>query len=250
MIFKTILIDDESLALQRLERLLKPYTGFIEIVETASHGLEAVDKINTVKPDLIFLDIQMPELTGFEVLARIEQSPLIIFTTAYDEYALKAFETNSIDYLLKPIDPKRLKKSLEKLQRLTNDEKSSLHDQVQGLLLNLKKTTTKRIQVRVGDYIRFVKLQDIYFFRAEDKYVEVCTFDKSYLLSQSLNQLETQLPEDDFVRIHRSAIINLNHLVEMKKWFSGTYRVRMRDNKKTELPVSRRFKTKLVFGLK
>ena len=116
MKYKTILIDDEPLALQRLERLLAPFE-FIEITTTASSGFEAVEKINGLKPDLIFLDIQMPELTGFEVLEQIDESPFIIFSTAYDEYALRAFETNSIDYLLKPIEPKRLKIALEKLQR-------------------------------------------------------------------------------------------------------------------------------------
>ena len=250
MKFKTLLIDDEPLALQRLERLLQPHADCVEILDRASNGHEAVEKINALKPDLIFLDIQMPELNGFEVLERIEHLPLIIFSTAYDEYALKAFETNSIDYLLKPVSPERLKQSLEKLKNLTSRDKQILNDQFHNLLSSFKKKPAKRIQVRVGDHIQFLNLSDIYFFRAKDKYVEVHTFEKPFLIDQSLILLETQLPEEDFVRIHRSAIVNLNHIDEMIKWFNGTYRVRMRDKNKTELPVSRNYKKNISFGFR
>ncbi len=242
MKYKTILIDDEPLALQRLERLLAPFE-FIEITATASSGFEAVEKINELKPDLIFLDIQMPELTGFEVLEQIDESPFIIFSTAYDEYALKAFETNSIDYLLKPIEPKRLKTALEKLQRFTQEDIGLYKEQLQKLLASFKAPSKKRIKVKIGNHIRLLNVEDIYYFRAEDKYVEVHTFDESFLLNQSLNQLQADLPPDDFVRVHRSAIINLNFLMEIKNNF-GTYRVRMLDKNKSELPVSRNSKVK------
>jgi two-component system LytT family response regulator len=180
MRYKTILIDDEPLALQRLERLLQPYSELIEIIDRANNGLEAVEKIDALKPDLIFLDIQMPELNGFEVLDQVAHLPLIIFSTAYDEYALKAFETNSIDYLLKPVDPERLQKALDKLQRLTGDDKSALQTQLQSLLTSVKVPATKRIQARAGDHIRLINEKDIYFFRAVDKYVEAHTFDESF----------------------------------------------------------------------
>jgi two-component system LytT family response regulator len=245
MKYKTILIEDEPLALQRLERLLQPYSDRIEIVDRAANGLEAVEKIEAVKPDLIFLDIQMPELNGFEVLDQLTHLPWIIFSTAYDEYALKAFETNSIDYLLKPVDPERLRKALEKLQRLTGDETSAWREQLQKLLAGIKTPATKRIQVRIGDHIRFLNPQDIYFFRAVDKYVEAHTFDESFLLTETLSQFETGLPAGDFVRIHRAALINLNHLSEVVRYAPGSYRARMRDKKKTELPVSRGAKAKL-----
>jgi len=244
MKYKTILIDDEPLALQRLERLLAPFE-FIEITARASSGFEAVEKINGLKPDLIFLDIQMPELTGFEVLEQIDESPFIIFSTAYDEYALKAFETNSIDYLLKPIEPKRLKTALEKLQRFTQEDIGLYKEQLQKLLAGFKAPSKKRIKVKIGNHIRLLNVEDIYYFRAEDKYVEVHTFDESFLLNQSLNQLQADLPPDDFVRVHRSAIINLNYLKEIKKMFGSTYRVCMLDKNKSELPVSRNSKMKL-----
>ena len=243
--YQTILIDDEPLALDRLERLLQPHRDLIEIVDRAMSGHEAVEKIEAWKPDLIFLDIQMPELTGFEVLKKLTHQPWIIFSTAYDEYALKAFATNSIDYLLKPVDPERLKKALEKLQYLTRPEASAFQKQLQNLLAGIKPAVAKRIQVRAGDHIRFLNVKDIFFFQAEDKYVEARTFDEVFLLDETLNQLESHLPAEDFARIHRSTIINLNHLAEVVREFSGNYRARMKDKKKTELPVSRGAKAKL-----
>lgn len=247
MTYKTILIDDEPLALQRLERLLAPFE-FIEITAKASSGFEAVEKINVLKPNLIFLDIQMPELTGFEVLEQIDESPFIIFSTAYDEYALKAFETNSIDYLLKPIEPRRLKTALEKLRRLTQEDIGQYKEQLQKLLAGFKAPSKKRIKVKIGSHIRLINIDDIYYFRAEDKYVAVHTFDESFLLNQSLNQLQADLPPDDFVRVHRSAIINLNYLKEIKKLHLGSYLARMKDKQKTQVPVSRHSRVKLGLG--
>jgi len=245
MKYRTILIDDEPLAVERLTRLLAQYGDTIDIIDSASNGREAADKINLLNPDLIFLDIQMPEMNGFEVLDHVLHMPLIIFCTAYDEYALKAFETNSIDYLLKPVESDRLHTAMEKLRRLTTDEKSQLQAHLEGLLTELKKPPVKRIRVSQGDAIRFVSIDDIFFFRAVDKYVHVATYDKSYLITTTLNELESELPEQDFVRIHRSSIINLNHLDKVMRWFGGRYRVRMRDKDKTELDVSRGYKHRL-----
>jgi len=224
---------------------LEPHRQVLEIIDHAKDGEEAVEKIEALKPDLIFLDVQMPALNGFEVLERISERPWVIFCTAYDEFALKAFETNSIDYLLKPVDPARLERALDKLQRFTGHEKEQLQEHLQRLIADLKKPETKRIQVRVGDRIRFLNLKDVFFFQASDKYVEAHTFDESFLLTQTLNELESQLPAADFVRIHRSAIVNLNHLGEIVRWFGSSYRVRMLDKKKTELPVSRNCRAKL-----
>lgn len=245
MKYKTLLVDDEPLALDRLERLLQPHDDNVEIIGRASNGAEAVEKIETLKPDLIFLDIQMPEFSGFEVLEQLTHQPWIIFSTAYDEYALKAFATNSIDYLLKPVDPERLKKALEKLQHLTRNEASLFQRQLQNLLAGLKPALAKRLQVRAGNHIRFLNIKDIFFFQAADKYVAAHTFDNVFLLDETLNQLEAELPVEDFVRIHRSALINLNHLAEIVREFPGSYRARMKDRPQTELPVSRSAKARL-----
>lgn len=248
MKYQTILVDDEPLALDRLERLLRPYSETIAIVDRAGSGREALEKIEARKPDLVFLDIQMPELTGFEVLERLTHQPWIIFSTAYDEYALRAFATNAIDYLLKPVDPERLQKALEKLQRLTRDDMRALQGQLQKLLAGIKPAAAKRLQVRVGDSIRWLNVKDIFFLQAADKYVEAHTFDEVFLLDEPLQQLEAALPAEDFVRIHRSAIINLAHLEAVVRLFGGSHRARMKDKKKTELPVSRGAKAN--WGLK
>lgn len=246
--YRTLLIDDEPLALDRLKRLLVPHSDIIDILDTAGNGLDAVEKIHHLKPDIIFLDIQMPECDGFQVLERLNTLPHVIFCTAYDEYALKAFETNAIDYLLKPVEPERLAKSIDKLQRLTGDEKAHFEKQIQEFITQLRKPASKRIQVRVGDRIRLLHPKDIYFFKASDKYVEAHTFDQSYLLNQTLNQLELELTPFDFVRIHRSVLINLNHMEEIFRWFGGTYRVRMKDKIKSELALSRAARQKLGWG--
>ncbi|MEK7729686.1 MAG: LytTR family DNA-binding domain-containing protein [candidate division KSB1 bacterium] len=243
--YKIIIVEDEPLALQRLERLLQPFNDFIEIVARASNGEEAVEQINSLKPDLIFLDIQLPELNGFEVLERLTSLPLIIFSTAYDEFALKAFETNAIDYLLKPVEPERLQRALEKLRRLTGNEQLQLQAQLQKLLEEIKKPKLQRLQVRTGDRIRLLDYSEICFFRAVDKYVEVHTLHESFLLDQSLNQLEAELPAEQFVRIHRAALVNMKHVHEIVRGLGGNYRVRLRDKKATELPVSRASKGKL-----
>jgi len=246
MRYKTILVDDESLALQRLERLLQPHTELVEVIAHAAAGDEAVVKINALRPDLIFLDIQMPALNGFEVLERLQHLPWIIFSTAYDEYALRAFDANAIDYLLKPVEPERLQRALKKLQRLTSAEKQAWPQQLQQLLASVQPPTRKRLLVRVGDRVRFLPVREIYFFQAADKYVAAHTRDEVFLLDQTLNQLEGELPPEDFVRLHRSAIANLNHIAEAVRGFGGNYRVRMKDQHKTELPVSRQAKARLA----
>jgi len=245
MKYRTLLIDDEPLAIKRLQRILKPYEERIEIIGTAVSGNEAVIKINALKPDLIFLDIQMPELNGFEVVEHIQHQPLIIFVTAYDDYALKAFETHSIDYLLKPVDTKRMAKAIDKLQRLTKTEKSEFQSQIQHMLSIMSQPPLKRIHVKVKDRILLLELQDVYFFKAADKYVEVHGFDKNYLINKSLARLISELPVDDFVRIHRSVVINLNYVDEIVKMFKGSYQVRMKDKARSGLPLSRNMKSKL-----
>ena len=134
MVYRTVLVDDEPLALKRLERMLGGYRETIEIVGRAESGADAVALINEARPDLIFLDIQMPELTGFDVLEYLDYTPLVIFSTAYDEYALKAFEVNSIDYLLKPVDPGRLKRAVEKLLRLSDAAAGDIRERIEKML--------------------------------------------------------------------------------------------------------------------
>lgn len=247
--YRTILVDDEVLAIDRLTRLLRPYSDAIDIIDVAYSGEDAVNAIQQLEPDLVFLDIQMPEIGGFEVIERLNHMPIIIFVTAYDQYALRAFETNSIDYLLKPIDPARLEHAIEKLLRLQNGDQqqtnSSLREQFDSLLKAVKASHPKRIQVSVGDSIRLLPISEICFFRAADKYVEVYCFEEMYLISNTLSTLLRELPEDDFVRIHRSTIINLNYLDEIIRGITGNFSVRMKNKRRSILPVSRSMRRNL-----
>jgi two-component system LytT family response regulator len=225
--------------------MLGKHNDVIEIVGKAESGADAVALINDLRPDLIFLDIQMPELTGFDVLERLDHTPLVIFSTAYDEYALRAFEVNSIDYLLKPVDPERLHQAVNKLQRLSDSAAGNLRDRIETMLKSVPGAATRRIQVRLGDKIKLVPVSETVYFRASDKYVEVHVHGKTHLITKSLAQLESELPADEFVRVHRSAIVNVNFIEEFAKDFGGGYIVRMKDAERTVLPVSRRYKSRL-----
>jgi len=244
----TVLVDDEPLALGRLERMLAQHDESIEIVGKADSGTTAVHIINQLKPDVVFLDIQMPELTGFDVLKRLDYMPLVVFSTAYDQYALKAFEVYSIDYLVKPVDPRRLKITVDKILRLSEGGGAGLRDRIGQAIESLTGAAKNRIQVRVGDKIKLVAVADVVFFLASDKYVEVHTSGETHLITKSLSKLESELPANDFARVHRSAIVNINYIDEITKGFGGSYEVRMKDQKKTRLPISRRHKGRL--GLK
>lgn len=224
--YTCLIVDDEELARQRLIRLLAPYT-FIEIVAQASNGKEGLAMVEAHQPDLIFLDIEMPIMNGFEMLAKLKKQPKVIFTTAYDQYAIKAFEENSLDYLLKPIEKDRLQKSMDKLQEMHKP----LALPLQNLLEQLKpKKEVKTLTVKIGDKILLIQLQDIFAIEAEDKYVFLHTLDgNKHLTDFTLANLEEKLPEN-FCRIHRSIIINTDRIKEIRKSFNGAL-VFVMDNK-------------------
>ena len=247
MFYKTIIVEDEELTRNGLKKKLENFDE-IDVIDEAENGIEAVEKINEQKPDLIFLDIQMPGMNGFEVLQNLNYMPIVIFTTAFDEYALKAFETNSIDYLLKPIEEERLAKAVGKLNKFASgdDKKTEFDSNITALLNEIRNKQEKlsRIHIKIGDEIIFVNTGDIYFFKADNKYTSICTFDNEYIINDTLASLEEKLPQN-FIRIHRGFIINTDHLNKLKKWFGGKYIAVMKDKKKTEIPVSRNSKDKL-----
>lgn len=246
--FKTILIDDEPLAISRLKRLLSHYSSVINIIDEAHNGQEGLEKIEAQKPDLIFLDIEMPLMTGFEMLSNLSYMPKVIFSTAYDQYAIRAFEENSIDYLLKPIEPERLEKTIEKLKKLEEKkEDNSLNANLLQLLEQFKnkeenqrtpaqkQTAAHSISVKSGERILFIPLTDISYFEAEDKYVFLNTTDgKQYLTNYTITSLEEKLPEN-FVRVSRASIVNSHLIKELQKYFNGKYLVVMRDSKVTKI---------------
>ena len=241
---RTLLVDDEALALLRLRRLLRPHRAIIEIVGEASEGEAALRQIEHLRPDLVFLDIQMPGLTGLEIAGQLQDPPYIVFCTAYDEYALEAFQAHALDYLLKPVAPERLRTAMEKLQRLTRGDYAVFREHL-GRILEQVRAPARRLQVRLGDRIRFVEPSAVRFFRAADKYVEAHTETDIFLLDQSLNQLERDLPAEGFVRIHRSVLVNMNHVREIVRQTGGSYRVRLSDQTGIELSVSRQAKGRL-----
>ncbi|WP_299583481.1 LytTR family DNA-binding domain-containing protein [uncultured Sunxiuqinia sp.] len=243
--YRTLIIDDESPARQRMQQILREVPE-IDLVGEAANGLEAVRLIEDLQPDLIFLDIQMPGLNGFEVLQQISYFPTVVFCTAYDDYALEAFETAAIDYLVKPVKAERVRRSIEKLRSLQQEVK---REQVLQLLSSYsspeKRKRVTSIPVKLGDRMLLVKLTDISYFISEDKYVSIVKKDgKKYLTDHSLKFLEEKLP-DNFIRIHRSILVNATLIHEIDKHSGCRYVVRLDDLVKTKLVSGRNYGEKI-----
>jgi two-component system LytT family response regulator len=232
MPIKAIIIDDERLARNELKKLLEQHPD-VNIIDEASNVDEAVEKIDLSRPDLIFLDIQMPGKTGFDLLAEIEKSPRVIFTTAYDEFALKAFEVNALDYLLKPIDPKRLADAIQKLQSEIALEQASLLGVSRGPLTELD-----QVFVKDGERCWFVKLADIRLFESVGNYAKVYFSTNKPLILKSLNALEERLDDRVFFRANRKHIINLHWIEKIEPYFNGGLLVELKGGEKIE--ISRR----------
>lgn len=237
-VFRAIIVEDEKLARNRLKKLLKEHEGIIEVVGEADNGEDGYDLANKLKPDLIFLDIQMPILNGFEMLEYLEYSPKIIFTTAYEEYAIAAFEANSIDYILKPIKAERLELTINKISKIHSPDKSSLEmEKVMKVLESFQTDKDERdsIAVSVGDKIVFIKFKDISFFKAEDKYVFIHdNNNQRHIIDYSLTSLEKKLPSN-FARVHRAFILNMEKVKEIHKGFNGKYIFIIDDIEKTQI---------------
>jgi two-component system LytT family response regulator len=236
--WKALVIDDEPLARQRLKRLLKLHDNILVIGE-AGNGAEGLQQVQDLNPDLIFLDIEMPVYNGFEMLSRLKDPPKVIFTTAYDQYAVKAFEEESIDYLLKPIEQARLAKALMKLQ---SRQEPAYTIPLELLMKQLnRKKEIKSLTVKIGDRIILVKLNELTFIDAEDKYVFLNTTDgKRHLTDFTLSALQEKLPEE-FVRISRSIIIHAELIKEIRKSFNGTFFFLMCDAQGSKLNSSRSY---------
>ena len=231
---KAIIIDDERLARNELKKLLLDFPE-IEVIAEAANAAEGVEKIDSLNPDLIFLDIQMPGKTGFDMLSELERAPNVIFTTAYDEYALKAFEVNALDYLLKPVEPKRLADALQKLQVEEDKEPISEHNiSVNRSILN----EHDQVFVKDGERCWFVKLSDIRLFESVGNYAKVYFGPNKPLILKSLNALEERLDEKVFFRANRKHIVNLRLIEKVEPYFNGGLLLEMKGGEKIE--VSRR----------
>ncbi len=230
---KAIIIDDERLARTELKKLLQDFPE-VEVMDEAANAAEGISKIESQQPDLIFLDIQMPGKTGFEMLAELERTPMVIFTTAYDEFALKAFEVNALDYLLKPIEPKRLADAIQKLHLPESREQRTDSEFVNNSLL----TESDQVFVKDGERCWFVKLGDIRLFESVGNYAKVFFSTNKPLILKSLNALEERLDEKMFFRANRKHIVNLRMIDKIEPYFNGGLLLELKGGEKIE--VSRR----------
>lgn len=214
---KVIIVDDEAPARQLISEYLDDYEDLV-VVGECNNGVDALKLILEFKPDLVFLDVQMPGMTGFQVLEKLQEVPQIIFSTAYDKYALEAFEVNAVDYLLKPYTRDRFRKAVNKLQ----DKENPLMDQLQRLAENLRQEPvdpgfTGKIFVQSGNKLHAIDSKDIIWLQAEKDYTWLITSEKKYLSTYGMGQLEQKLDKSSFLRVHRSSIINLNYIREIEK---------------------------------
>jgi two-component system, LytTR family, response regulator LytT len=243
MDLKAVVVDDEQLARDELAFLLEEIGG-IEILAQAGNGMEALSAIGRLHPDVVFLDVQMPGLTGFEVARRLlgtEQSPQVVFVTAYDQHAIEAFEINAVDYLLKPVDRGRLKLTLDRVrQRLS--VALPLNDQLERVvqLLVERQGRPGRLAIKVGERFLLVQAEEVVFASVVDESITVATARHSGTSNfRTLDELQSQLDPDVFWRVHRSHLVNINKIKEIVPWFSRNFILRMTDAKSTEIPVSR-----------
>ncbi|HKW34673.1 MAG TPA: LytTR family DNA-binding domain-containing protein [Candidatus Acidoferrum sp.] len=254
MKLRAYLVDDEPLALERLRRLLER-SEHVEVVGSTTTPEEAVAALTADPPDVCFLDIQMPRLSGFDVLAKLPRQPIVIFTTAYDQYALKAFAVNSVDYLLKPVDPASLERALRKVESLQNSGPPSQADfqallkQLADSLRETKPDYLDRIASRLGDRLWFLDLDRVTHFYAEDKLTYAASEGKVYCVDHSIAELEKKLDPKKFVRIHRSTVVSLAWIKEVTSLPGGSLNIRLKDTRNTDLTVARdrahEFKTRI-----
>jgi two-component system LytT family response regulator len=244
---RAYLVDDEPLAIERLTRLLANFDG-IHIAGSATDPAEALGYLNRESIDVLFLDIQMPVLNGFDLLSQLTVQPFVIFTTAYDEYALRAFEVNSIDYLVKPIETAQLARALKKLERI---RPVSIPDWQRGpdlpvllkeLAASLRGQRTdypRRIASRVGERISFLDLDAVTHFVAQDKLTYAIVDGRRHSVDLTVAELERRLDPAKFLRIHRSALVNVDWIHEVNAWFAGKVVLSLKDARHTQLPVAR-----------
>ncbi|HET6611404.1 MAG TPA: LytTR family DNA-binding domain-containing protein [Kofleriaceae bacterium] len=235
-LLRAFVVDDEPLAVRRLERLLLA-TGRVAVIGSATDPVLALEALAEVAIDVLFLDVQMPEMNGFELLAALPEEPPVVFTTAHDRYALEAFAVTSIDYLLKPIDPAHLDRAIAKLERLRAAPRA---ERLAELLGHRGGVYPTRIASRIGSRARILEVADISHFLSEDKLTSAIIDGTAYVVDDAIVALERKLDPARFVRVSRAALVNLSFVAELRGSVAGGLRVCLRDSAKTELVVARR----------
>ena len=249
-LIRVLLVDDESLAREMLREMLENDPQ-VTIVGESCNGHEALEAIRTHSPDLIFLDVQMPELGGFEMLEALgKEIPRVIFVTAYDQYAVRAFEVHALDYLLKPFDQERFDISWQRARaQILRDRDGGTDQRILALLEEMKAGNKylERLVIKASGRIYFLETAEIDWIEAEGNYVSVHSAKKSHLLRETISSLEAQLDPKKFLRIHRSSIVRIDRIQELQPWFHGEYRIILQNG--TQLTLSRNYRDKLQEAL-
>jgi len=241
---RTIIIDDERLAREELRSLLKEYQE-IEIVAEAINGIDGIEKIKEFNPDLIFLDVSMPGMNGFEMLKQLEDLPQVVFVTAHDEFALQAFENQALDYILKPIDPDKIANVVRKISH-----ENSFEDEQ---LLNLRKSRRlcehDKVFIKDGEKCWFIELKNVRMMESDGNYVKVYFDTFRPMVLRSLNSFEEKLDNEVFFRANRKFIINLNHVVAIENWFNGGLKVELSKGEKIDISRRQAIRFRDIFSL-
>jgi len=244
---RTLIVDDESLARERLRSMLATDPA-IEIIAECYNGRDAIEAINLHSPDLVFLDVEMPGIDGFGVLEALQPDriPTIIFVTAYDQYAVRAFEVYALDYLLKPFDQERFDKALDRAKtQISSARSDALSQRILSALEEIKTRPVhlERLVIKMNGHVFFIKAEEIDWLEAEGNYVRLHAGKESYLLRDTISALESQLDPKKFIRVHRSAIVNIDRITELQPWFHGEYRIILTEG--VQLTLSRTYREKL-----
>jgi two-component system LytT family response regulator len=250
MKIRALLVDDEDLARIALRRALEAERD-IEIVGEAANGVEAIERIAELRPDLVLLDIEMPGFDGFEVVQQLTDPPVIVFVTAYDEYAVRAFEANAIDYLLKPVQPERLARALARVRERIPRRSSEHGARVKAIAVKqiARGGPVRRIAARRGKRIVIVPLREVIRVEIEDKLVFAITANDRLLVEKTISELEAILEPSGFLRIGRGELVNLEMVKELVPWFSGTWRVKLANGEERDVSRERARQLKEAMGV-
>ncbi|MCX8071059.1 MAG: LytTR family DNA-binding domain-containing protein [Candidatus Binatia bacterium] len=236
---RTLIVDDERLARERLQTFLRDFAE-VEIVGTAKNGPQAIQAIDSLKPDVVFLDVQMPGVDGFGVLQAVRHRPQVVFATAYDQYAIRAFEVCAVDYLLKPISKERLAETMRRVRdRLVNQTAPPAIEEILAALEARERRYIQQVPAQRGRNIVVLSTEQILWFEVEDRIVFAYVDGDRFMTNFTLRELEERLDPNVFFRAHKSRLVNLKHVKAIVPWFGGRYKLVMKDQRGSELELSR-----------
>ena len=245
---RTLLVDDEAPARSAIRRALASAPD-VEVVGESGNGIEALEAIAELRPDLVLLDIEMPGLNGFEVIQQAAETPAVVFITAYDEYAVRAFEANAIDYLLKPVEPERLARALDRVRSRIVGREPAASREVIADVARQRSGPLRRLAARRGKRIVIVPLREVIRIEIEDKLVFACTSGERMLVERTIGELEALLQPSGFLRINRGELVNLDMVRELVPWFSGTWRVKLSNGEERDVSRDRAKQLKEAMGV-